>query len=69
MKKLLGVAAFAILGVVALSSCKKEFTCTCSGTSSLTTYDKTGKGKDADAACTDAADKVLGIPIEVCVPK
>jgi len=27
MKKVLGVAAFAVLGVVALSSCKKEYQC------------------------------------------
>mgnify|MGYP006893297377 CR=1 FL=1 len=27
MKKVLGVAAFAVLGVVALSSCKKDYEC------------------------------------------
>lgn len=27
MKKVLGVAAFAVLGMVALSSCKKDYAC------------------------------------------
>ncbi len=27
MKKVLGVAAFAVLGVLALSSCKKDYVC------------------------------------------
>ena len=29
MKKVIGVAAFAVLGMVALSSCKKDYTCNC----------------------------------------
>mgnify|MGYP006127977581 CR=1 FL=1 len=29
MKKIIGVAAFAVLGMVALSSCKKDWTCSC----------------------------------------
>lgn len=67
MKKVAMIAAVALL---ALASCKKEYTCECTGiTTSLTTYEKTGKGKTAEEACTDAIDKVLGIPTEVCVPK
>ena len=67
MKKVLVVAAVAML---ALASCKKDFTCECTGlTSGLNTYEKTGKGKDAESACNDAVEKVLGIPTEVCVPK
>jgi len=63
MKKVLGVAAFAVLGVVALSSCKKEFSCTCSGSGGVTT--ETHKGKDATDACNDASSV---IPVKVCVP-
>lgn len=68
MKKVL-IAALVLVGATTMTSCKKEFTCTCTNISSLTTYDKTAKGKNADDACTDAADKVLGIPVEACVPK
>lgn len=63
MKKVLGVAAFAVLGVVALSSCKKEFSCTCSDASGVTT--ETHKGKDAEDACNDATTV---IPVKICVP-
>ncbi len=67
MKKVLVVAAVAML---ALASCKKTYTCECAGlTTGLATYEKDGKGKDAESACNDAAEKVLGIPTEVCVPK
>jgi hypothetical protein len=31
MKKVLGVAAFAVLGVVALSSCRKDYECVSNG--------------------------------------
>ena len=31
MKKVLGVAAFAVLGVVALSSCRKDYECVSDG--------------------------------------
>ncbi len=31
MKKVLGVAAIAVLGVVALASCKKDYKCTIDG--------------------------------------
>lgn len=66
MKKVLLVA---VLGMLTLASCKKEFSCSCTSATTLTTYDKTGKGKDATGACNDAAEKTLGIPMEVCVPK
>lgn len=57
MKKLLFVAAVA---VVALSSCKKDYTCECTveflGVSSTSTVDYEGLSKseadDAEAACT-----------------
>ena len=68
MKKL--SILLAVGAMIAFTSCKKEFTCECSGISSgLTTYEKTAKGKTAGEACVDAADKVLGIPTEVCVEK
>lgn len=31
MKKVVGVAAFAVLGIVALSSCKKDYVCKVDG--------------------------------------
>lgn len=37
MKKVLVASAFAVLGVVALSSCKKDYTCTYSVTSNGST--------------------------------
>lgn len=67
MKKVL-IAALVLVGATTMTSCKKEFTCECVGTT-LTTYEKTGKGKNATDACNDAAEKVLGIPVETCVPK
>lgn len=41
MKKVIGVAAFAIFGMVALSSCKKVYTCTCTTTSGSYSYTST----------------------------
>lgn len=50
MKKVLGVAAFAILGVVALSSCKKDYQCSwmINGTEYSQNYDGLDKSQ-ADA--------------------
>lgn len=60
MKKLLFVAA---LAVFALSSCKKDYTCTCTleflGQTSSTTVDYEGLSKseaeDAETACTSSS--------------
>ena len=53
MKKIIGVAAFAVLGMVALSSCKKDYTCECTlGTTTASTVYKDIKKKDAESACT-----------------
>ena len=52
-----------------VTSCKKEYTCTCIGLTSFTEYDKIGKGKNATDACNDAEEKLLGVPIEDCTPK
>lgn len=38
MKKVLAISAFAILGVAALSSCKKDYTCDYGGTYEKQTY-------------------------------
>lgn len=55
MKKVLGVAAIAVLGVVALASCKKDYTCTCtttvSGQTTSASGTVTGKKADAKEAC------------------
>lgn len=55
MKKVLGLAAFAVLGVVALSSCKKDYTCsvTVGGITASADYldlDKT-QADAAETAC------------------
>lgn len=51
MKKL--VLAVAALGLISLTSCKKEYTCSCTTTGLGTVEGKTGKmtKKDAKAAC------------------
>lgn len=53
MKKVIGIAAFAVLGMVALSSCKKDYTCECTvgGSTSSTVYEDIKKS-DAEDACT-----------------
>ncbi len=62
MKKIIVFGAFAVLGVVALSSCKKDYTCTCTinGSSASTTY-KDVKKKDAEASCEslETTSKIL----------
>jgi len=52
MKKVLGVVAFAVLGVVALSSCKKDYKCsvTSGGITASVDYN------DLDKAQADAAE-------------
>ena len=64
MKKVLLGSAFALLALVVLSSCKKEYTCTCVDFSGTTTTE-TNKGKDATDACNDASTL---IPLKTCVP-
>lgn len=66
MKKVAMIAAVALL---ALASCKKNYTCECTGLTSLKTYEKTNKGKTAKEACADAVEIVSSFPIEVCKPK
>lgn len=65
MKKVLIGSSFALLALVVLSSCKKEYACTCVD-ASLTTTSEMHKGKDAQDACDDASSV---IPLKVCVPE
>ncbi len=52
MKKIIGVAAFAVLGMVALSSCKKDYTCTCTYLGTTSSYViKDSKKSTAETAC------------------
>ena len=52
MKKIIGVAAFAVLGMVALSSCKKDYDCIVDGVSVSECIDCKGDQKDAfDLVC------------------
>jgi hypothetical protein len=69
MKKLL-VGAM-VLGAFSMTSCKKEISCDCVSLTTLETTVKTAKAKEGDeaAACQDEAEKLLGLPLEVCVPQ
>ena len=64
MKKLFVVSVFALFGVLVFSSCKKEYTCTCT-VDLVNVTTETHKGKDADDACNGASTT---IPFKACVP-
>ena len=56
MKKVLAVSAFALVGLVVLSSCKKDYTCTYdngSGTDTVLTYEGLSKAEaeSAESGC------------------
>lgn len=56
MKKIVAVAAIAVLGAIVLPSCKKDYTCTCTYTMGGTSQSVSVKlenvtKKDAKAAC------------------
>ena len=59
MKKVIGVAAFAVLGMLALSSCKKDYVCTADGVviSECTNCGKTTKSA-FDTTCSLAGATV-----------
>lgn len=65
MKKVITVGALAMLGVVALSSCKKEYTCTCVTGVNSTVTTETNKGTDATDACDDLTSV---LELKACVP-
>lgn len=65
MKKVLLGSGFALLALVVLSSCKKEYTCTCSTGLSGTITTETNKGKDATDACDDLTSV---LELKACVP-
>ena len=64
MKKIIATCAFAVLGVIALSSCQKEYACTCVD-GSLNVTEEMHKGSDAENACNNASSV---IPLKSCVP-
>mgnify|MGYP006112012285 CR=1 FL=1 len=60
MKKIIGVAAFAVLGMVALSSCKKDYECIVDGVAYGECIDCKGAEKDAfELSCS-----ILGGSVE-----
>jgi hypothetical protein len=67
MKKLLLVGAFATFGVLALSSCKKDYTCECKTTvgslTSTSTSTINGKKKDAKEACDKKDSSITGASV------
>ncbi|MFT7086579.1 MAG: hypothetical protein ACJAV5_002308 [Vicingaceae bacterium] len=64
MKKVLIGSAFAMFALIALSSCKKEYSCACTDATATTTTEM-HKGTDATDACNNASGL---IPLKVCVP-
>ena len=64
MKKIIGVAAFSALGMIALSSCKKDYTCECVYSGSTVVIEtiqlKKMTEKDAKSKC-DSYDEVVVI--------
>tara|TARA_B110000438_G_C15427403_1_gene484616 strand:- start:200 stop:403 length:204 start_codon:yes stop_codon:yes gene_type:complete len=65
MKKVLIGSTFALFAIVALSSCKKEYSCDCTDMTTLVTTTEMHKGKDATDACNDATSI---LPPVACVP-
>ncbi len=68
MKKVIGVAAFAVLGMVALSSCKKDYTCTCTttfaGSTTTTSTTLNGKKDDVKTACENGSSSIIVCAID-----
>lgn len=59
MKKLIALGAFAVLGVAALTSCKKDYTCTYTSNGVSTSQDYTGLNK-AEAETAETQCQLLG---------
>ena len=68
MKKALLIAAVA-LGAIALSSCKKTFSCDCTHYITGAMEVRTEKGFDEQGACETAENAVLGVSEWQCVPQ
>lgn len=70
MKKVIGITAFTVLGMVALSSCKKDYTCTCTSTvlgiSSSVSTTINATQSDAEEACEGGTSSVVGISSTSC---
>lgn len=67
MKKIASIAAVALLGIIVLPSCKKDYTCVCSYTDPSTGETISAEGslgkttkKDAKAACEGWNSKYAG---------
>ena len=60
MRKVIAASAFAVLGVVTLSSCNKDYTCTCTytyqGTTAVTENTLNGKKDDVKTVCANQGD-------------
>ena len=61
MKKVIGVAAFAVLGMIALSSCKKDYNCVDSNGNVIGTCLKCNKAAKATftTTCSSASGTVV----------
>jgi hypothetical protein len=70
MKKTLFIG-LAVLGLAAMTSCKKQYTCNCAGSSEFADYSGVvtieAKKKDAAAACAAESGPVIGGVNAVCV--
>lgn len=69
MKKIAAIAAVALIGVIVLPSCKKDYTCVCTTTAagvSSTSEVSLGKQskKDAEAACSAKVVATGGVTME-----
>jgi hypothetical protein len=63
MKKIVTVAAIALLGTIVLPSCKKDYTCTCtdnSGNQIGTTNSFKATKKDAKKSCDELSTALQG---------
>ena len=66
MKKIAPIAAIALFSALAMTSCKKDYKCTCTasagGVSTSATYDLgKQKKKDAEAACSGKGTSTGGV--------
>lgn len=69
MKKITSIAAVALFCALAMTSCKKDYTCVCTanaGGQTVSTEASLGKQtkKDAEAACSAKATSVGGVSYE-----
>ncbi len=68
MKKIASIAAIALFGAMAMTSCKKDYTCTCTyniaGQTTSTDFSLgKQKKKDAEAACSARVSTLAGTSV------